>query len=143
RTVQLVQRCNAGGYSQYTVKIVLTNTAPTDAASSLPEYVTGGGALGVVPGNVATNVIVYGPPQARMEAPRVDGHPQPLGSFQQESRPVGVVRMELSPGQTKTVEMDVSKVVQAGAPVLDVTPTVQDIHDVILQEKKAHNCEAK
>ena len=75
RTVQLVQHCSAGGYGQYTARITLTNTAPADAATSLPKYVTGDGVFGVERGHVATNVIAYGPAQARTQAARVDGKP--------------------------------------------------------------------
>jgi hypothetical protein len=47
RTVQLTEQCASDGYSQVRVRITSTNAAPKDAATSLPEYVTGGGAFGV------------------------------------------------------------------------------------------------
>ncbi|WP_083360710.1 DUF4012 domain-containing protein [Arthrobacter alpinus] len=140
RTVQLVQQCFSGGYGQYTARITLTNTAPTDASTSLPKYVTGNGVFGVEPGHVATNVIAYGPAQARTQAARVDGKATPAGSFTHANRPVGVIRVELAPGQTTTVELDFAKVVQSSPAQLDVTPTVQNTADVILPQETAKDC---
>ncbi|ALV44563.1 hypothetical protein MB46_02555 [Arthrobacter alpinus] len=140
RTVQLVQHCSSGGYGQYTARITLTNTAPADAATSLPKYVTGDGVFGVEPGHVATNVIAYGPAQARTQATRVDGRATPAGSFTHADRPVGVIRVELAPGQTITVELDFAKVVQSSPAQLDVTPTVQNTADVILPQETAKDC---
>ena len=140
RTVQLVQQCSAGGYGQYTARITLTNTAPADAATSLPKYVTGGGVFGVPPGHVATNVVAYGPSLARAQEARVDGNAGGFGSFTHDSRPVGLVRVELAPGESKTVEIDFSKVVQTSPAQLEVTPTVQKNSDVVLPLKKATGC---
>ncbi|MFC8302310.1 DUF4012 domain-containing protein [Specibacter sp. NPDC057265] len=140
RTVQLVQHCTQGGYGQYTARITLKNTAPADAATSLPKYVTGGGAFGVTPGNVATNVVVYGPSQARTQAARLDGTEIPISSYTHAERPVGLTRVELTPGQTVTVEVDFAKVVQTGTPHLDVTPTVQKTTEVVLPAELAANC---
>lgn len=140
RTVQLVQHCSAGGYGQYTARITLTNTAPADAGTSLPRYVTGGGTYGVTRGHVATNVIAYGPAQARTQAARVNGKSTPVGSFAHAERPVGVIRVDLAPGQTTTVELDFAKVVQSSPAQLDVTPTVQDIADVVLPAEAEKAC---
>lgn len=140
RTVTLVKKCNAGGYGEYTARITLTNTAPQDAGSSLPDYVTGGGTYGVTPGHVRTNVIAYGPSQARAQAVRVNGESSALGSFTHANRPVGVIRVDLAPGQTTSIEIDFSKVVQSSPAQLDVTPTVQKTSEVILPAEEAQNC---
>lgn len=137
RTVQLVKKCTAGGYGEYTARITLTNTAPLDAARSLPNYVTGGGVFGVKPGHVTTNVIAYGPAQARAQAARMNGENTSLASFSHDERPVGVIRVDLAPGQSTTVEVDFSKVVQTSEAQLDVTPTVQKASDVILPKEEA------
>ncbi len=141
-TVQLVQRCSEGGYARYTLRVSLTNTAPADAATSLPSYVTGGGGFGVQPGNMATNLVGYGPSQARAEQARIDGQPVGLGSFTHAERPVGVVRVELQPGQSKTVEMDFAKIIQTSTPQVRVTPTVQSVSDVVLPLAKDEKCNA-
>lgn len=54
--------CRGDGLARSEVQVTLENTAPADAATSLPEYVTGGGAFGVPPGEIATSVHVYGEP---------------------------------------------------------------------------------
>ncbi|MHA7269810.1 DUF4012 domain-containing protein [Arthrobacter sp. HLT1-20] len=143
RTVQLQQHCTGGGYGKYTAKITLTNTAPADAATSLPKYVTGDGVFGVTRGHVASNVIAYGPAQARVEVARVDGKLKGLGSFTHADRPVGIVRVELAPGQSTTVEFDFAKVVQSSKAQLDVTPTVQSYKDVLLPTVEATSCGAE
>ncbi|PVE14973.1 hypothetical protein DDA93_15295 [Arthrobacter sp. Bz4] len=133
RTVQLQQHCNnEEGYSEYTVRVSLTNTAPIDAGNVLPPYVTGGGIYGVAPGNVRTNTIAYGPTQALLQSARIDGENVPLGAFLHGQRPVGVLTTEIGPGETATIEMDFSQVVQESEPFLKVTPTIQDNSEVRL-----------
>lgn len=140
RTVQLIQRCSSGEYGQYTARITLINTAPADAATSLPKYVTGDGAFGITPGTVATNIIAYGPTQARTQDARIDGKTTAVGSFTHQERPVGVIRVELAPGQSTSVEIDFSKVVQTSPPQLDVTPTIQKTSDVIMPAEGPSDC---
>jgi hypothetical protein len=133
RTVQLVSACSADGYSEVKVRVTSTNTAPADAATSLPEYVTGGGAFGVPAGNVQTNITAYGPVQSNVETAVVDGRKTPFGSQRQSGRPVGVLTTRLAPGQTSTVEFTFGKIVQHTTPQLTVTPTVQALKDVVLE----------
>ncbi|MFJ6003487.1 DUF4012 domain-containing protein [Arthrobacter sp. NPDC092385] len=140
RTVQLVKSCPGDGYSLYTAKVTLTNTAPADAATSLSEYVTGGGAFGVDPGRVRTNTVAYGPAQALLQQARINGEDVPVGSFAHGNRPVAILTTELGPGETATIEVDFSKVVQESEPVLDVTPTVQDPADVLLPAQGLQSC---
>ncbi|WP_326964533.1 DUF4012 domain-containing protein [Arthrobacter sp. PL16] len=140
RTVQLVKTCPGDGYSLYTVKVTLTNTAPADAATSLPEYVTGGGDYGVEPGRVKTNTVSYGPAQSLLQQARINGADVPISSFAHGNRPVGILTTELGPGETTTLEMDFSKVVQDTEPVVDVTPTVQDPADVLLPPEGLQSC---
>ena len=140
RTVQLVRSCPGDGYSLYTVKVTLTNTAPADAATSLPEYVTGAGEFGVDPGRVKTNTVAYGPSQSLLQQARINGADIPVSSFAHGNRPVGILTTEIGPGETVTLEMDFSKVVQETEPVLDVTPTIQDPVDVLLPMEGAQPC---
>lgn len=140
RTVQLVKTCTGDGYSQVTVKVTLANTAPADAATSLPEYVTGGGNFGVDPGRVKTSTVGYGPSQSRLQQARINGVDVPVGSFAHGNRPVGVLTTELGPGETATLEMDFSKVVQETEPALDATPTVQDPAEVLLPTEGQQSC---
>lgn len=140
RTAQLIQRCQTDGYSEFTVRVTLENTAPTDAATALPEYVTGGGVFGVDPGTVRTNITTYGPTQALVHSAVVDGEKAPLGAFEHGDRPVAVVTAELAPGESTTVDVDFSNVVQHSEPRLDITPTIQDPVDVILPLKREGSC---
>lgn len=132
RTVQLNRSCTSDDYLQYTLAVTLMNTAPSDAAVSLPAYVTGGGNIGLPAGTVQTNFMGYGPERSQLQTARLNGESVPLGSYQHGKRPVGVVTSRLAPGDEVTIEMDFTNVVQQVAPALDVTPTIQSLEDVIL-----------
>jgi hypothetical protein len=132
RTVQLLKECSQNGYEQTTVRVTSTNTAPADAANSLPAYVTGGGAFGVPPGSVQTNIVAYGPVQANMETAVLDGQRTGFASHRHADRPVGVVDVRLAPGESKTVELTFGKIIQHAEPNVVVTPTVRAVKDVIL-----------
>ena len=137
RSVQLVRECPAGGYEQTSVRVTSTNTAPADAATSLPAYVTGAGLFGVPRGTVQTNIVVYGPVQAHVESASVDGQKTPFAPYLHANRPVGVVAQQLAPGESKTVEFTFGNIVQHTEPKVVVTPTVQHVKDVILPTENA------
>jgi hypothetical protein len=139
RTVQLIKECPSDGYSQVKVRITSTNTAPKDAATSLPEYVTGGGAFGVPAGSVQTNIVVYGPVQSNVESAVIDGKKAGFSSQQHNGRPVGSTTVTLAPRQSSTVDFTFGKIVQHTEPKLAVTPTVQPLKDVVL-ETVSENC---
>ncbi|WP_284983035.1 DUF4012 domain-containing protein [Arthrobacter sp. efr-133-TYG-118] len=133
RTVQLIQQCTTpDGYGAVKVRITSTNTAPADAATSLPAYVTGGGAYGVPPGTAQSNVIAYGPAQAYVESATQDGKTVPFGAQRHDDRPVGMLSEQLAPGQSSTIEFTFIKIVQHSQPEVVVTPTVQSMDNVIL-----------
>lgn len=137
RTVQLIRQCPADGYEHITVRVISNNTAPNDAAASLPAYVTGGGAFGVAPGSVQTNIVAYGPVQANVESVDVNGQKTPFAPYMHANRPLGVVAQQLAPGESKTVEFNFAKIVQHVEPNLFVTPTVQPVKDVVLPTENA------
>lgn len=132
RTVQLIKECPLDGYEQTTVRIVSTNTAPTDAAVSLPRYVTGDGAFGVPIGSVQTNIVTYGPVQANVEMVKLGGQKTEFAPYIHGDRPVGVLAIRLAPGETRTVDFTFGKIVQHAEPNVVVTPSVQDVKDVTL-----------
>jgi hypothetical protein len=140
RTAHLVQTCTPDGGSAVTVRVTLTNTAPADAAHSLPKYVTGQGVFGVKPGRVRTNVIAYGPGRSLLEKARVGGKPAQLSSFRQDQRPVAVLTTEIGPGESETVDIDFSRVAVQSELVLNVTPTIQPTEDVVLQPQTVKSC---
>lgn len=137
RTVQLLEECTGDEYGQVKVRITSTNTAPVDAATSLPAYVTGDGIFGVPPGSVQTNVVAYGPVQSNVETATVDGKKTDFAAHRHSNRPVGSVTVTLAPGQSSTVELTFGKIVQHTEPNLVVTPTVQPVKDVSLATKPA------
>jgi hypothetical protein len=86
------------------VSVTLTSTAPADAAASLPRYVTGGGVFGVAPGEVRTIVNVYAPPGAIYLGARSGGEAVSVHSDTDDGHAVAQVPVQLTPGQSTTVE---------------------------------------
>ncbi|MCX2747054.1 DUF4012 domain-containing protein [Arthrobacter sp. MI7-26] len=132
RTVELITQCPANGYQTVKVRITSTNTAPADAATSLPAYVTGGLGTGIPTGDVQSNVIAYGPAQAHVETATQDGKNIPFGAQHHGNRPVGSLTVRLAPGQSSTVEFIFGKIVQHNQPEVVVTPTIQSVDKVVL-----------
>lgn len=137
RTVQLIKECPKDGYEQTTVRVTSTNTAPADAASSLPAYVTGDGNYGVPAGSVQTNIVAYGPVQSLVETAMLDGKRTEFASYFHSNRPVGIQAVRLAPGESKTIDFTFGKIVQDTEPNVVVTPTVQAVDDVTLPTKNA------
>lgn len=137
RTVQLVKECTTDGYGVIKVRVKSTNTAPKDAATVLPAYVTGAGIFGVPAGSIQTNVVAYGPVQANIEEVFVQGTKTPFASHRHDGRPVATVTVRLAPGQSNTVEFTFGKIVQHAEPQLSITPSVQPIEDVVAATQTA------
>lgn len=137
RTVQLLEVCTSNDYSEYKVNIRSTNTAPSDAARLLPTSITGDGRYGIPPGTVQTNLVVYGPAMSHVDTTVQDGLRVAFGSHLDGKRPVGIVTTRLAPGQTSEIEMTFVKVVQNDDPKVVVTPTIQDVKDVLLPSQRA------
>jgi hypothetical protein len=118
--------CRADGTPSSRVTITLTNTAPADAGRSLPAYVTGNGIFGVLAGMIRTRVVVYGPEGGLLVSTTGGGalgNPNRAGT--DAGRPVGVATVDLRPGVTKTVVMDLLDVKQKAPDArLTVTPTL-------------------
>ncbi|NNC12961.1 DUF4012 domain-containing protein [Planctomonas sp. JC2975] len=98
--------CRADGKATLAVAVTLTNTAPKDAATSLPAYVTGGGVFGVAPGNVATQIAVYAPQRAAWLGTTVGGENVTAKAAVDGGRAVSRYTMQLAPGESKTVRFD-------------------------------------
>jgi len=96
--------CRADGAQSYVVSVTLTNTAPADASTSLPAYVTGGGAFGVAPGSVKTQVNVYGAEGTSPTRVHRDGQDAGFTPASDAGRSVAEVWTELAPGQSTTLE---------------------------------------
>jgi hypothetical protein len=97
--------CRNDQRPNFEVRVSLTSSAPGDAGVSLPEYVTGGGAYGVDPGNVRTNVFVYAPDGSVPYSVAIDGQEYSFVEATHDQHSVAGVTLELTPGQTSTVSM--------------------------------------
>ncbi|PZE65393.1 hypothetical protein DEI83_09920 [Curtobacterium sp. MCBD17_021] len=94
--------CRKDGRPTSVVEVTLKNTAPADAATSLPAYVTGGGALGTEPGKIKTLMAVYAPPNAIYLGASQDGKGAALQTAMDGEHPVAQIQTLLAPGQSTT-----------------------------------------
>ena len=96
--------CRQDGRQNYVILVTLENTAPADAATSLPLYVRGDGRFGTPPGVIATTVLVYGTPGsynlgvARDRAP-VGHHPTSDDGYT-----LSKIEIRLAPGERAMYE---------------------------------------
>ncbi|UKA65935.1 DUF4012 domain-containing protein [Arthrobacter sp. FW306-05-C] len=137
KTVRLESVCTGSDYAEYKVIVSMTNTAGEDAASALPVAVTGDGRFGTPRGTIQTNVTVYGPSLSHLDAALEDNAKVSFGSYVHYDRPVGIVTTRLEPGQTSEIEMTFVNVVQHAEPEVVVTPTLQDVKEVLLPTVRA------
>ncbi|PXA69999.1 hypothetical protein CTB96_08360 [Cryobacterium arcticum] len=95
--------CRADRRPNYSVEVTLTNTAPADAATVLPRYVTGGGEYGVAPGNVKTIVSAYAAPALQNLGLTQDGQKVPYLPATDDGYQVSALTVDLAPGQSTVV----------------------------------------
>lgn len=94
--------CRKDGRPYYAVDVTLTNTAPADAATSLPSAVTGPGVFGVAKGNIKTLILVYGPKDAQNLGVTRASENVPYHPASDSGYPVSQLSVELAPGQSST-----------------------------------------
>lgn len=107
--------CRRDERPTYQLTTRLESTAPADAATALPDYVTGAGAFGVPAGTIRTNTYVYAPEGAVIYDVRRDGRSVPFALDEHEGLPVAGITIDLAPGETAAVT--VLAVAAEGAPV--------------------------
>lgn len=90
------------------VRVTWTNGAPADAATSLSEYVTGGGHYGVPPGSTRTLVTVYGPEEATPSHIDRDGAERPVQTAMLGTRSAVQHEVILAPGESTTITVEFS-----------------------------------
>jgi hypothetical protein len=106
--VQLVgSECTASGRSD-SFRVDLTSTAPADAATDLPWYVTGGGIAGTPPGNIRTDLFLYPPRGGRIVNLSADGALTGSEVVEIQGRAVATLPRELTPGQSTSVTFTVT-----------------------------------
>lgn len=113
-------------------RATLTSTAPADAATSLPWYVTGGGISGVEPGTVRTIVTLYPPRGGQVDSVRLGGAGAGTLVADVAGRRAAALPVGLGPGESTDVTFTVSTPARA-ASVLDggtidlwTTPTASE-----------------
>lgn len=106
----------------------LRSVAPDDAATSLPSYVTGGGAFGVEPGVIRNNVHLYLPPGENVFDVQVDGESVLFGLAEHDGRVVVSLTRDLAPGELSAFTV-YSNGALAGDRMIAVehTPSVREV----------------
>ncbi|SBN62275.1 Protein of unknown function (DUF4012) [Curtobacterium sp. 9128] len=117
------QVCRKDGRPTWVVEVTLKNTAPADAATSLPEYVTGGGEYGVTPGAIRTNVAVYAPTSGVYVQASQDGKVASPQTATDGKYPVAQFQTLLSPGESTTLKVSFLGPASAARTPVDVTST--------------------
>jgi hypothetical protein len=92
--------CRADGLPQYEIEVTLTNTAPADAAVSLPAYVTGGAGLDITPGDILTSVHVYSAPGTYNLGVTQGGQPAAYAPTTESGYTLSKVTSDLAPGES-------------------------------------------
>jgi hypothetical protein len=136
--------CRQDGRPSWVVDVTLTNNAPADAATSLPEYVTGGGQLGTPAGDISTNVSIYAPNAGVFVAAAEDGAEVGLQTASDSGLSVTQYQKTLSPGQTSTMRVeflggDAVGSAETSIPGIESTPTVHGTETQSL----TINCESR
>lgn len=94
--------CRKDGRPTSVVQVTIKNTAPADAATSLPEYVTGGGDFGTEPGSIKTLIAVYAPTNALYLGSSQDGKQVGVQTTSDGGHPVAQLQTLLAPGESTT-----------------------------------------
>jgi hypothetical protein len=98
--------CRNDQRPEFGLDVTLTNTAPADAATSLPKYVTGGGGFGITPGNIKTLVSAYGSPDMQNLGVLRDDADVPYHPATDATYPVSTIAVELAPGESTVLSFD-------------------------------------
>jgi hypothetical protein len=94
--------CRKDGRPDWVVEVTLTNTAPLDAATRLPGYVTGAGDYGVAPGDIQTTVSLYAPKTGVFVGASQDGVTKAVHNAADSGYPVAQYETSVSPGKSTT-----------------------------------------
>lgn len=88
------------------VRVTWTNTAPADAATSLPAYVTADGFYGLPAGTVRTLIAVYGPEGATPSHIDRDGAEEGVQTAMIGDRSTVQHEVSLAPGESTTITVE-------------------------------------
>ena len=98
--------CRLDKRPQFAVQVTMANTAPADAATTLPPYVTGGGAFGIDLGHVNTKVSAYGVPGMANDGVTRDGAAVSYHPADDSGYPVSSIVIDLAPGESTVLRFD-------------------------------------
>ncbi|MCW3494598.1 DUF4012 domain-containing protein [Microbacterium sp. SSM24] len=120
--------CRADDRQDVVVSVTLTNTVEPNAVATLPTAMTGGGHFGARVGNIATNVSVSAPEGSFFGGVSVAGEPLLSVDVEEEGLSVSSARVELAPGETRTVEFRfIAARTEPVEPTLLHTPLIGDV----------------
>lgn len=88
------------------VRVTWTNNAPADAATTLTDYVTGGGNFGVPVGSTGTLIAVYGPQGATPSHIDRDGAEEGVQTALLGDRSAVQHEVVLAPGESTTITVE-------------------------------------
>lgn len=124
------------GQRQLTLKMTLTNTAPADAATSLPRYVTANGQFGTAPGTATVVSNVYLPEGYELvSGATAEGTASVTGSF--EGRQVLTFGFQLLPQASADLTVTARATTTASKAEALITPTA----DAAIDPTVATACE--
>jgi hypothetical protein len=105
----------------------VTSVAPADAGTTLPDYVTGGGATGLEKGSQLVAVRLYGPVGGDISRITLNGEPlEDVEIVEHDSRPVATTFLFLAPQQTTDLAWRMrAGVGQSGNIDVTVTPGIE------------------
>jgi hypothetical protein len=119
--------CADAAVSSSFVRITLANTAPADAPS-WPLSVTGGGLWGTAVGDIGTLVSVAAPADGSPSGVWLeDGDPLSVAFAIDGGLPTMAARVNVSPGESETIEFRFTRPVDAGTPRIVHTPLLNDV----------------
>ena len=123
RVVRVTERPRrADGTRPLRVQVDLASTAP---ATGLAPYVSGAGLNGVRPGTMRVTVWAVGSGAGSVVDATVDGRATPLGAYRLRGRPVGALTVDLPPGGSTSIVVDLLAPPGSGSPRLVLQPLVR------------------
>ncbi|AWS45265.1 DUF4012 domain-containing protein [Streptosporangium sp. 'caverna'] len=124
------------GLRSSTVRVRLTNDVPR---GRLPSYVTSrldSPTRRHAPGSNLLWVSLYGGLGAKMTGARLDGDPVSLIKATERSHPVYSTILEFAPGQSRTLELDLTEFVSDEPPLVPEQPLVRSQRTSVTQDRQ-------
>lgn len=134
--------CYPDGRRVLKLRLELTSTAPS---TGLTRSVTGL-ALAGDPYTMRTNVLVASPTRGALVSMSLDEVETPFGQGVEQGRAIGVVTVDIAPGQTRVVTIDVLTRVNTEGTALALTPMLQitpGVNPWTIQSEPTQTCTSR